>query len=466
MSGVSNGFEIRRVSSNFRYIFNDGNVGIGTTSPNSILEISQASPIFRIQASDNGTFHGIEFRQGAGFDAFIKQLPSTGEFRISNGRSVGWGGFTSFYTDTTEKMRITSSGNVGIGTQNPNGIVDIREGNRIFDAFGNLNVMTSDGFAQNIGGSIALGGASGGGTSPYPFAKIQGIKEGGSAWAGALILGTTQSNSAITEKMRITSGGNVGIGEGSPSEKLTIAAGNIKLNSFQNVPGQYRYIGSEFATGNGNNKAEIRFGIDTGDTNTFLSFATASGAGTINDRMRIYSNGNIAKLTLTGIDGNFDNVIKYGFPGDLNSGDSRVNRWIGIDATITAGAAITNTLRVRAYGGGGGNAAPVNVVDFRGDLSTLFYGNVTAVGFFNSSDIRLKELTPYDYSVSDIKLISYLWKDGRDDKKHVGYSAQEVQKIMPDAVNEGTDGMLSVNYIEVLVAKIAELENRIKQLEK
>jgi hypothetical protein len=37
---------------------------------------------------------------------------------------------------------------------------------------------------------------------------------------------------------------------------------------------------------------------------------------------------------------------------------------------------------------------------------------------------------------------------------------------MPDAVNEGEDGMLSVNYIEVLVAKIAELENRIKQLEK
>ena len=98
--------------------------------------------------------------------------------------------------------------------------------------------------------------------------------------------------------------------------------------------------------------------------------------------------------------------------------------------------------------------------------TTTFSNTVTAAGFFNSSDIRLKEIVPYEYSVSDIKPISYLWKDLRDNKKHIGYSAQDVQKVMPDAVNEGEDGMLSVNYVEVLVAKIAELENRIKQLEK
>jgi hypothetical protein len=102
-----------------------GNVGIGTSSPNSILEISSTTPIIRIQASDSGTFHGIEFRQAGGFDAFIKQLPVTGEFKISSGRSVGWGGFTTFYTDTVERMRMTSGGKVGIGNSNPNNIVDI-----------------------------------------------------------------------------------------------------------------------------------------------------------------------------------------------------------------------------------------------------------------------------------------------------------------------------------------------------
>ena len=90
--------------------FYNGRLGIGTSSPNSILEIAATTPVFRIQASDATQFHGIEFRQGAGLDATIKQHPNSGEFRISNGRSVGWGGFITFYTDTVECLRINSTG--------------------------------------------------------------------------------------------------------------------------------------------------------------------------------------------------------------------------------------------------------------------------------------------------------------------------------------------------------------------
>jgi hypothetical protein len=97
-------------------------------------------------------------------------------------------------------------------------------------------------------------------------------------------------------------------------------------------------------------------------------------------------------------------------------------------------------------------------------LAIINSTGITATGFFNSSDNRLKDLTDYDYNVSDIKPITYLWKDGRDNKKHVGYSAQEVQKVMPDAVNEDEKGFLSVNYVEVLVAKIYQMEKEIAYL--
>jgi hypothetical protein len=116
------------------------------------------------------------------------------------------------------------------------------------------------------------------------------------------------------------------------------------------------------------------------------------------------------------------------------------------------------------YTAGSGSSNATKKIRILNNGTTTFYGNVYAPGFFNSSDIRLKELIDYDYSVSEIKPITYLWKNGKDKQKHVGYSAQEVQKVMPDAVNEDENGYLSVNYIEVLVAKIAAMEKEIELL--
>jgi hypothetical protein len=87
-------------------------------------------------------------------------------------------------------------------------------------------------------------------------------------------------------------------------------------------------------------------------------------------------------------------------------------------------------------------------------------GTMTASGGFFNSDIRLKDIVSKDGDV-----ILYTWKDKRDAKTHIGYVAQEVQKTYPDAIQEGNDGMLSVNYIEVLVAKVASLEKQLKDLQ-
>lgn len=92
--------------------------------------------------------------------------------------------------------------------------------------------------------------------------------------------------------------------------------------------------------------------------------------------------------------------------------------------------------------------------------NAIFSGTITANGGFFNSDERLKDIISRDGD-----LINFNWKDKRDTKTHIGYIAQEVQKTYPDAVQEDSNGMLSVNYIEVLVAKIQNLENRIKQLE-
>lgn len=221
----------------------DGNVGIGTSNPEVSLDVVGIS---------GGTAQG-RVRSTSGGDIRIS-VDTVGRLGTYSASSL------LLLTSGTERMRIDTSGNVGIGTSSPSGKLDVREVNRVFDGYGNINVFTTNTGTQNVGGSIALGGDSFGGTTPYPFAKIQGIKEGGGAWSGSLILGTTQSNSAITEKMRITSAGNVGIGTSSPSTKLQV---NGDISSVMTGPagntGMYKFgDGSTFVLG--------------GTTSPFISF--------------------------------------------------------------------------------------------------------------------------------------------------------------------------------------------------
>ncbi|MFY7884751.1 MAG: beta strand repeat-containing protein, partial [Dolichospermum sp.] len=93
-----------------------GNLGIGTATPQSILDITAPTPIMTISATTTTVLHGIEWKSGTSLDAFIKQQPNTGEFRISNGRSAVWGGIITFYTDISERMRLTSAGELLINT--------------------------------------------------------------------------------------------------------------------------------------------------------------------------------------------------------------------------------------------------------------------------------------------------------------------------------------------------------------
>jgi hypothetical protein len=81
--------------------------------------------------------------------------------------------------------------------------------------------------------------------------------------------------------------------------------------------------------------------------------------------------------------------------------------------------------------------------------------------------MRLKTLVDkvHTSSVLNIEEISYLWKDNSmGGVIQVGYDASKVKEHMPNAVNIDDKGFMSVNYIQVLVAKVA-LEKQLKQLQ-
>ena len=63
-------------------------------------------------------------------------------------------------------------------------------------------------------------------------------------------------------------------------------------------------------------------------------------------------------------------------------------------------------------------------------------------------------------------MVSFTWKSelNRDDKIHFGYVAQEVEKIYPNMVITDDKGYKSVNYTELLVKKLSDLEQEVAAL--
>ena len=108
-------------------------------------------------------------------------------------------------------------------------------------------------------------------------------------------------------------------------------------------------------------------------------------------------------------------------------------------------------------------------------------------GFFESSDERLKNFYS-DIKVDLDKLAQlpkkyFTWKDGDNENLQIGTSAQAIQEIYPELVNEDENGTLSVAYDKLSVVALAaidkiyteiktlrnqnsELEDRINKLEK
>jgi len=108
------------------------------------------------------------------------------------------------------------------------------------------------------------------------------------------------------------------------------------------------------------------------------------------------------------------------------------------------------------------------------DTNLLVKGKVKAKAFIQLSDIRLKtnieEIVGAMDLIRNLKGRTYNWKNGEElpdgERRVIGMIAQEVQKVLPDAVYEDPiTGILSVSYTEilpVLVEAFKELASRIE----
>ena len=172
-----------------------GRVGIGTDSPSVPLHVK--APAASIRIEDNvGSWELETDTNGSGI---ISINDATKVLRV--------------FTGGSESMRITSTGQVGIGTSSPSSQVHISSSSGATLRLERDDTSIS---SNNIYGNILFTGNDSSGGASGTRANILVLSEGENGQAG-ITFKTAGSGSSAVERMRIDSSGNVGIGTDSPS---------------------------------------------------------------------------------------------------------------------------------------------------------------------------------------------------------------------------------------------------------
>jgi len=117
---------------------------------------------------------------------------------------------------------------------------------------------------------------------------------------------------------------------------------------------------------------------------------------------------------------------------------------------------------------GYGNDFYINESNVATRVSVSAGGGLHADFYSNFSDIRYKNIieTNPTIDLSSIDVIKYTRQNDDTNRITYGYSAQQVQTILPSAVIENSkDDTLSVNYSDIQVLKILSLERKVADLQ-
>jgi len=450
-------------------------LGLGTTSPSNALTIESSGSNFatmRLEAPSNTTPAAFQIRAHDGlFD-----------IRDANNSAI--------------RMTIDSSGNVGIGTASPTADLHISYGS----GSGLLVEDTTN--SPSVKSVVTSGNTESyfGATSNHPLVFLQNN----------------------TERMRIDSSGNVAIGDSVAEAKLHVkSSGTAGLNISQGVKIEGLGVGANgdaaclsFAAGDAQVKGAVTFTRNSSYGRGYMSFlvngdASYTNPSTSDERMRITSGGNVgigtsplAKFHVDntnsafymGYGGNEDiylqttngNVLftDKGATTERMRVDSSGNLLVGktSDTYNTAGSVIRASGMIRATVSGDA-AAQFNRLTSDGTLlnfsrsgSTVGSVSVTTTGttYNTTSDIRLKtDIAPIADATDKLmsmNAVSHKWKAEPDADAVVGFIAQEMAEIVPEAVSkgEGEDDMWSMDYgriTPVLVAALQDAHKKIEQLE-
>ena len=259
-------------------------------------------------AFDLKIYDGTAWRSQAGEFVNVTGDTMTGAFGVVAGTASAPGVFFSGDTNTgllspgadsvalttggTQRVVVDSSGNVGIGAT-PEEILHIAAASETVDSRDGVMLQSTSSLAADTGLPIVFTSHVGS-VANYGVAAIAGRKENATSGnaAGYLQFATGNSAGAVSEKMRIDSSGNVGIGTASPytvsaaGNNLNIAntSSSAEINFLSSTTGFNALYFGDGSSGSDRYRGYLEY-AHNGD---YMRFATATV-----ERMRINSSGNV-----------------------------------------------------------------------------------------------------------------------------------------------------------------------------
>jgi hypothetical protein len=425
------------------FVFDGSNVGIGTSSPNSYSGYTSLTL--------NGTTGSIVDLEVNG--------TVTGELYSNVNNGVGIQAIGSrhiqFKTNNVERMRIDSSGNVGIGTASPDALLEVS------------NITANDIPFFISGGTASLGSLPETTGMAFGYGSAAGYKKGAILWEFIATNGTGKlhfcndgaaddGNAQLSDsKMTIDSTGNVGIGTTSPADTL-----HVKKSSTA--------VGEAILTVEGG----------SGGYGTGISFQSVLTGGSLAEMAKIVADGEAAWNTTAS---NQDAGLRFFTTGDGTSAERMRIQSSGLITAGTSTSAIGKNIR---------NWSTTGYMELSGDLpgyspgsypvlkSSSAYLYISVGNSYSSyistngvytvqSDANLKtniNTLPLGQlnKITNLRGVTYNWIDeNKGTETQTGLIAQEVEAEYPEFVTSAAGDLKGVNYAG-LVAPLIEAVKELK----